>query len=296
MEQEVYDNYVKAGKVIARVEAEARKKLKPGAKILDIAESIETGIMDGGAQPAFPVNISINEVAAHQTPTHDDTRVIGEGDLVKIDIGAHVDGYIADRAFTYCSEENPLIKSVEKALDRAIKIIKSGLRISEIGTMIEKSVKDDGLGLIVNLTGHGLGRYKFHGDYSIPMIKNDNSQVLREGEVIALEPFVLEAAGHVKEAESSVEIFRYLQDRPVRLLEARVILGMAREEYGSLPFAKRWLVKRFPPVKVSLALKQLQAVNAIEKYAPLREIMNRPIAQAEHTIIVAREPVVTTQG
>jgi methionyl aminopeptidase len=263
-------------------------------KLLDVAEFIEDSIRDRGGQPAFPVNISINEIAAHYTPTHDDKQIINEGDLVKIDLGAHVDGYIADRAFTYCSQESSLIKTVEKALDEAVKLIRPGLRVSEIGTKIEEEVKKDGLGLIINLTGHGLDRYKFHGDYSIPMVKNDSNHILREGEVIALEPFVLETSGHVKEAETAVEIFRYFQGRPVRMLEARQILGMAREEFGMMPFAKRWLVKKFNPIKASLALKQLLDVNAIEKYPMLRETQNRPIAQAEHTIIVGKDPIVTT--
>jgi methionyl aminopeptidase len=295
MEKEEYDNYMKAGSIVVAVEAEARKKLKPGAKILDIAEFMEKSVIERGGSPAFPVNISINEIAAHYTPSHDDSRKIAKGDLVKVDLGVHVDGYIADRAFTYCSEDSKLITSVEKALDKAISVIKPGLRVSEIGNTIEDSVKGDGFGLIVNLTGHGLDRFKFHGDYSIPMVRNDASHILREGEVIALEPFVLESNGHVKEAESSVEIYRYFQDRPVRLLEARQILGMSREEYASLPFARRWLVRKFSPVKVSLALRQLESVNSIEKYPVLREVQNRPIAQAEHTIIVAREPVVTTR-
>ena len=288
------DKYLEAGKIITETEAAIRKKLKPGMKILDVAEFIESSITDKGAQPAFPVNISINEIAAHYTPKFNDDKIIGEGDLVKIDIGAHVDGYIADRAFTYCSEKSELIRSVEKALSKAIRIIRPGLRVSEIGTVIENSVKDDGLGLIVNLTGHGLDRYKFHGDYSIPMVKNDLNHILRDGEVIALEPFVLESNGHVKEAESSVEIYRFLQDRPVRLLEARIILGMAREEFAGLPFARRWLIKKYSPVKVSLAIRQLESINALERYPVLREVQNRPIAQAEHTIIVSRKPVVTT--
>ncbi len=296
MEKEAFDNCIKAGKIVAETEKELRKKLKPGMKIIEIAEYVESSIIEHGGRSAFPVNISINEIAAHYTPSHDDKRVIKEGELVKIDMGAHIDGYIADRAFTYCSEKNRLISSVEKALDKAIGIIRPGLRVSEIGAEIEESVKGDDLGLIINLTGHGLGRYKFHGDYSIPMVKNDTKHILREGEVIALEPFVLESSGHVKEAEGAVEIYRYSRDRPVRLLEARQILGMAREEYAALPFARRWLMKRFSPVKVSLALRQLESVNAIERYPVLREVQNRPIAQAEHTIIVSREPIVTTKG
>jgi methionyl aminopeptidase len=294
MEKDVFDHYVKAGKIISETEEEVRKKLKPGAKILDIAEFIEKSIVEKGGKPAFPVNISINEIAAHYTPVFGDKIVIKEGDLVKIDMGAHIDGYVADRAFTYCSEKNRLVKAAEKALNAAIGIVKPGTRVSEIGSVIEETVKGEELGLIVNLTGHNLDMYMFHGTYSIPNVCNDSGRVLMNGEVIALEPFVLESNGHVKDAEGPVEIYRYLQDRPVRMLEARLILGMAREEFGCMPFARRWLVKKFPPVKVALALRQLEEIGAIERYPVLREIRQRPIAQAEHTIIVGKEPTVTT--
>ena len=263
-------------------------------KIIEIAEYVEEKIERLGGRPAFPVNVSINEIAAHYTPVFNDTREVKEGEIVKVDIGVQVDGYIGDTALSWCSEKNELIETASKALDAAIRIIRPGTSISEIGSVIEEEVKKHGFGLIVNLTGHGLDQYIFHGHPTVPNVKNNSNYVLKENDVIAIEPFVAKTTGYVKES-GITEIYRYLQDKGVRLPEARKILEMGRDEYKAFPFAKRWLIKRFSPIKVSLALRQLEAVGAIETYPVLKEIGNKPIEQAEHTIIVLEKPIITTK-
>lgn len=295
MDNKVLEKYKKAGLVCAGARIEAEKKLKPGLKLIDLANLIEDYIRKNGAAPAFPVNISINENAAHYTPPANDETEIRPGDLVKIDIGAHVDGYIGDMAFTYCSEPNPLVDSVYKILDEAIKIIKPGVTVSDIGTKIEETAKANNVGIIVNLTGHGLDRYTFHGPPSILNIKNDNKHAFKEDDVIALEPFTCPTNGQIKESGGGSEIFRFLMNRPVRLKEARKILQIAQQDYNELPFAKRWLYEKFSPVKVAMSIRQLERVDALESYPILKETEGKPIAQAEHTIIVRDEPIVTTR-
>ena len=249
MEKGVLEKYQHAGRICADARKEAEKMFKPGLKILELAEAIESLIRKNGAEPAFPVNISINEAAAHYTPSANDQRVIEKGDLVKVDVGAHVDGYIGDMAFTLCSEPgNPLIGAAEDALEAGIKAVEPGVTVAEISHAIESSVKKSDLGVIVNLTGHTLDQYVFHGNPSIPNIKNNITHQFKEDDVIALEPFITESNSFVKES-GPTEIFRYMQDRPVRLAEAREILRMMRDDYHKLPFAKRWLLKRFSPTK-----------------------------------------------
>ncbi len=294
MEPEVLEKYRKAGRICAEVKKEILPKMKPGMLVLELAESIENKIRKKGGEPAFPVNISINEVAAHYTPTLNDATKIGEGDLVKVDVGVHVDGYIGDMAFTYCSKPSPLIKGAEQVLEKAIGVIRPGVTVAEIGSAIEKAVSGLKLGVIVNLTGHTLQRFMFHGPPNIPNVSNNINHSFKEGDVIALEPFITESNGFIRES-GTVEIYRYQMDRPVRLPEARKILAMARDQFHSLPFAKRWLYKTISPIKVSLALRQLEAVGALETYPVLKEVENKPIAQAEHTIIVEKEPIVTTR-
>lgn len=294
MDPEVLKKYRKAGKICSEIRESILQEIRPGMKLITLAERIEGMIEELGGKPAFPVNISLNEFAAHYTPSFNDATRIKEEDLVKIDIGVHIDGYIGDMAFTYCSKENFLVEAAEKVLEKAIKIIKPGVTVGEIGTRIEKSAQELGVGIIVNLTGHALRKFEFHADPFIPNVKNPSTYAFKKGDVIALEPFICHSNGYVKDS-SIIEIYRYLCDKPVRLPEARKILDLAKNQFQGLPFAKRWLYRYFSPLKVSLALNQLQSIGALETYPVLREIENKRIAQAEHTIIVDEPPIVTTK-
>jgi len=293
MEAAILSKYKKAGEIAAQVGALALKKARPGMSILELATALEAEIVRLGAKPAFPVNISINDIAAHYTPSASDKAEIRPGDLVKVDVGTHIDGYIGDMAVTYCSEKSSLVEAAEKVLAAGVKAVRPGATVGEIGGVIEDAAASLGVGVIVNLTGHGLDEYIFHGMPTIPNVRTKDATMLEEGSVIALEPFIAESNGHVKES-GITEIYRHLMDRPVRLPEARLILSMARDQWNSLPFAKRWLAQSLTPVKISMAIRQLEQAMALESYPTLREASGRPIAQAEHTIIVKEKPIVTT--
>lgn len=300
--KEILEKYLKAGKVLAEAREEALKKIiRPGAKILDIAGFIERQIIENGCGLAFPVNISIDEQAAHYTPTFNDQREIKEGELVKIDIGAHFEGFVADSAITYCSEGNKLVDAVEKIIDAAVGCLKPGLAVFEIADAIEPVLKDSGIGLIVNLTGHGVDQNMFHAPPTIPSIKNKINYQLKEGDCIAIEPFTCPTNGYVKES-GTVEIYRHLQDRPVRSQDARQILDHIKKNFGPFPFAKRWLIKPaingqegFSPAKVSMGLKQLEIAGCLEAHPVLKEVEGKKVAQAEHTIYIKERPVVITR-
>lgn len=294
MDKEILDNYKKAGSIAARARELALRKTRPGAMILDIAEEVEAFVVKKGGLPAFPLNISINDIAAHYTPAYNEGKTIQEDDLVKLDVGVHVDGYIGDTAITWSRKPHELVDAVEKVLSEALKILKPGVTIGEIGTVIEETAKSQGVGLILNLTGHTLDRYVFHGQPSILNTANDSTHAFREGDVIALEPFTCPSNGHVRES-GITEIYRFLQKRPVRLPEARKIIDLAEKKYSSLPFAKRWLCREISPIKVSLAMRQLDGIVALENYSMLREVSGMPIAQAEHTIIIQDKPIITTR-
>jgi methionyl aminopeptidase len=294
MEPEVLEKYRQAGRIGAEIREDVRKMMKPGLSILELASFVEDSIRKMGGEPAFPVNISFNEAAAHYTPSHNDERAIKEGDMVKVDIGVHVDGYIGDLAFTYCSEKSPLIDASQKALDAAIKIIRPGVTVGELGTVIQETVEGLGLGVVTNLTGHTLSRFVFHGSPNIPNVKNDSNYKFHEDSVIAIEPFTAESNTQVRDS-GTTEIYRYAMDRPVRLNEARKIIQLARDDWKAFPFAKRWLFRQISPIKVALALRQLESVGAIETYPVLRNVTDKPIAQAEDTIIVQDKPIVTTR-
>lgn len=302
-DKEKFGKYLKSGKVLAEASREALQKIAmPGAKILDVAEFIEKKILEKGCGLAFPANISIDEQAAHYTPSASDTREIKEGELVKIDIGAHFEGFVADSAFTYCSEKNRLVEGVEKVINAAIGVLKPGLAVYEIADAIEPVLKELGIGLIVNLTGHGVDQNMFHAPPTIPSVKNKTNYELKDGDCIALEPFTVQTNGYVKES-GTVEIYRYFQDRPVRSPDSRQILDYIKKNFGPFPFAKRWLARpvkeglqAFQPGKVSMALKQLELAGCLETHPVLKEIEGKKIAQAEHTIFIKEKPVVTTKN
>lgn len=294
MDSEIFDKYRKAGEISAQIRKEVLEKIKPGMNVLELAEFIEKRILELGGRPAFPVNIGINDVTAHYTPKSDDTTVVKAGDLVKIDHGIHIDGYVADMAYTYCSEKNELIKAAEDVLHAGIKVIRPGTKVAEISQAINEAVEASGFGVIVNLTGHGLDQYVIHGPPTIPNVLNDSMQELKEDDVIALEPFLCDKNGFVKES-GPVEIFSFLQPRPARLPEARKILELAGNEYMGLPFCKRWLAKKgISPFKISFALKQLEVSNAVRSYPVLKERSGMTVAQAEHTVIVKEKPLIVT--
>lgn len=294
MEKEIMDKYVKAGKIAAQVRVYGASLVKPGLKVIDLAEAIDRKIISLGGKSAFPVNISINDFAAHCTPVLNEKTLINNDDYVKIDIGVHVDGYIGDTALTIKpSGKDNLIICSEKMLEKAISLFKPGTKIGEIGTAIEEVAKEFGFNPVRNLTGHGLEQYVVHAHPTIPNIKNSSEDELLDGQVFGVEPFCTEGNGYVKDSGSPL-IFKWMRDHPVRISEGRKILELARVKFEKLPFAKRWIQKEISPLKVELALKQLLNANALHAYAPLREVSGKPVAQTEHTIIVKEKPVVTT--
>jgi methionyl aminopeptidase len=294
MEKEILEKYIKAGEIAAESLGFAKGIVKSDMLVVELAEKIEKKISELGAKSAFPVNISINDIAAHYHPVLNDKLTVKEEDYVKIDIGVHIDGYIGDTAATVrLAGKDELIKCSEKMLENAIKIIRPGITVGEIGETIENTTKEFGFKPIRNLTGHSLDRYDVHAGLTIPNIKTDSKYQLREDEVIAIEPFCTEGNGLVKDSGSAL-IFRWIMDRPSRLIEARKIMELARDKYEKLPFAKRWIQKEISPLKVELALKELLAVNALYGYQPLREVSNKPVAQSEHSVIVKEKPIILT--
>ena len=281
----VLDKYRSAGRILAEVREEAKEKIKEGVLLLEVAEFVETSIREKGAEPAFPCNISRNEEAAHATPSIDDKTVFGK-DVVKLDIGTHIDGYIGDSAVTVdlSGENEGLVKASEAALNEAIKIIRDGVTTVEIGEVIENAIREHGYKPVVNLTGHGLIRYDAHAPPAIPNVKYEHGIILKENDVIAIEPFATDGAGKVAE-HGNAEIYSLIKSKPVRLKEAKKLLGVIKN-YQGLPFAKRWL----PRERLDLALRTLESTKGILRdYPILKEEENGLVSQAEHTLIVKKD-------
>jgi len=287
MDEEALKKYKKSFQISDEVMEFARGFAKENAKVIDIADNIEDKIKSLGGKPAFPVNISINEIAAHYTPDTDDVLVLQAGNLVKVDIGVHVDGYIVDRAFSVFigHKSHPLIDATDKAVKEAVNVVKPGVKVSEVSEVIADVIDSFGFNPIQNLCGHGLDRYVQHAPPTIPNGRNTSSEKIQAGKAIAVEVFATDGSGSVKESSPTL-IYRYLQDKSVRLMEARKILEVAREGFEGLPFAKRWLSKVASGPKLDIALRQLMDVGALEAYPVLKEEAGGIVAQTETTIIV----------
>lgn len=281
--------YRKAGKLVAEVRAQARPLVKPGVTLLEVAEMVEELITQRGAKPAFPCNISVNEISAHYSPPADDDTTIKEGDMVKVDVGAHVDGYIGDTAFTIATgEKQELVQTAEQALEAEIAAIKPGIDVGELGRIVEETATAAGFKPIHNLTGHSLARWNLHAGLTVPNVKGETGEKLSVGDVVALEPFVTDGAGYVED-QHKVYILRYLYDRPVRLRMARELLRDVKRAYNGLPFAERWLAKKMSKLRLELTLRELVGVGSLWPYHVLAERAGGKVAQAEHTVIVTED-------
>ena len=292
------ETYKKAGHIAVQAVAFARSFIKPNMTLIEIAESIEAKIVELGGKPAFPVNLSINEIAAHATPKLGDTEK-ARG-LLKVDIGVHLKGFVADTAFSIDlenSEENKkLIASAEKALAHATQLVISNRRVKirEIGRIIAKTIEEQGFQPIRNLSGHSIELYNLHAGITIPNYDNAQEKVLDLG-VYAIEPFATLATGSgmVRDGKSS-NIYALIKEGVVRDQFAREVLKYILEQYETLPFCTRWLQKQFGS-RALLALARLEQAGILHHYPQLIEQSGEKVAQAEHTIILTEnEAVITT--
>lgn len=276
-----------AGEILRQVREESKQLIKEGTLLLDIAQYIEDKIIEYGAQIAFPVNISLNEVAAHYSPPATDETMLDKGDYIKVDIGCHIDGYIADSAYTIKVGEadDNLIKASQEALNAALAIIKPGVTTGEIGKIIETTINAHDCVPIENLTGHGLDQYAIHAPPSIPNIDDGSKIQLAEGDTIAIEPFATTGVGRVVDDER-VYIFNFLSQRPLRLNSAKKLMYHIQNTYPELPFAERWVAK---DKKAEFMLRILIKNGVLFPYHILKEKTGAPVTQAEHSVIITED-------
>jgi len=293
MNQKELQDYKQAGEIAKQVVDYAKELIKPDMPLLEIAQKIEAKIHELKAIPAFPVNLSIDDIAAHYHPTLDDeTKATG---LLKVDIGVHINGFIADTAFsidlTPNNEYKELIEASEQALDNAISILNENPTLNEIGQAIQETIEEKGFSPIINLSGHGLDKYDLHHEITIPNYASGNENQLKE-KAYAIEPFATTGEGKIYEGPSG-NIFSILQPKNTRNQTARKILDYAWEKYESLPFSLREMQEKFGPM-ARLALKELEQIKAVHNYSQLIERAHKPVSQAEHTIIKTKDDIIVT--
>ncbi len=291
------EDYIKAGKVAAEVRENVRKKNWIGATLEQICEEVENEILKRGAKRAFPVNTSLNEVAAHYTAEPNDEKTITDSDLIKIDLGAQVNGHIADTAVTVCYDPQytSLVQAAEEALKNAISMIKIGVKASDVGRTIEKTVKQLGFKPIANLSGHSLAQYTIHAGKSIPNIWSIGSFTFKGDEAYACEPFVTtgEGMGIVREGKTK-NIFALASRKRTKNEDADMLQEYIWANFNMLPFALRWLVKDWEEKKARELLEILVKKKVVHAYPVLIEGNGQRVAQAEHTFIPTENGITVT--
>lgn len=291
MDEKELDNFRQAGKLASKIREDSRRLIMVGESLLDIAETIEQMIKEEGARPAFPVNISINDIAAHYTPEFEAAATLGEKDLVKVDLGIEVSGALSDTAYTVdlSGENELLVKASEEALENALKMIRPGAAVGEVGGVIEETIKKYGFRPIANLSGHMIKSNELHAGVEIPNVKTADQYRFQEGDIFAVEPFATTGEGYVEDLEQ-VEIFSLYMPSNVRMRQSRKIVEHVINNYGMLPFAERWVRKEFSSkLLVSAALKELLQNHFIRGYPVLREVGRGLVSQTEHTILVTKD-------
>jgi len=290
--EEDLQKYQRAGKIAKEVRLEIRRTVREGMPIIDICEKVEGLTREKGGKPAFPCNVSVNEVAAHYTSPPNDKQTIPEKSIVKVDLGVHVDGYIADTATTVCfnPEYEDMVNTAEEALETAVELLRPGLSITRFGSEIQKTIKTRGYKPISNLTGHLIKRYIIHAGKSLPNVFNLSTSRIKEGEIYGVEPFVTvtDANGRVDNLKEET-IFRYQKNKSLKNPYAKQISSYIKKNFLTLPFAERWLNTFASSSNYKSAFSELLSSKAVMGYPVFVEASRKPVAQAEYTILIEKD-------
>jgi len=291
------EDYLKAGKIAGEVRENVRKKNWVGSTLAEICEYVESEIIKRGAKCAFPVNTSLNEVAAHYTAEPNDPKTVSDADLVKIDLGAQVNGYIADTAVTvnYDPQYDSLVQAAENALQAAMSMIKVGVKSKDVGRKIQNTIMDMGFKPIANLSGHSLDQYTIHAGKTVPNMWTIGSFSFSENEAFACEPFVTtkNALGFVRNGKIK-NIYALVSRKKTKDDEADKLLEYIWNNFNMLPFALRWIVKEWEEKEARKMLDFLIKKKVVKAYAILVEANGKTVAQAEHTFIPTETGVIVT--
>lgn len=316
------EEYRKAGKIASKVRKEAAKKITAGMKVIDFIDWIESEITSTGAGLSFPCNISINQIAAHYTSPPDDDTIFCYGDIVKIDLGAEVNGYISDTAVTVVvegdnvepvdEEGNPLrmpgryddgnpvvtdedielrhnlVEASSSALENVLSIVKDGVTLNEIGRTVQETINSYGFSPIVSLAGHSLEQNNLHAGISIPNYPDASTYELKEGDHVAIEPFASSGAGITSDVPEYY-IYSFMNNKPVRNPQAKILLKNISKNNRYFPFAQRHVKTSMDDKQFMRALRPLIASGCIYPHAVLKDKADGMVAQTEHTVIVEKE-------
>lgn len=284
LNSEEKNKYKKAGKIAKEALHKGKEVCEEGEPYFKVVNEVEKIIHKRGAKPAFPVNVSVNEIGAHYATYPGDGKVFKRGDVVKIDVGVHIDGYIADTALTLevgTNRHRQLIKSAEEALKMALKTIRPGIKAKKIGKNIKSVIENFGFKPISNLSGHAIQPYELHSGTSIPNVPKKGGKI-KEGMVVATEPFATNGRGKVNDGEKS-EIYRLQKKRNIKEKDIE-FYEWIEKRFKHLPFTPRWCKSYGDDYRKRLY--RLTKYRTAMVYPVLIEADNGIVSQREHTAIV----------
>ncbi|MHA1881518.1 MAG: type II methionyl aminopeptidase [Candidatus Thorarchaeota archaeon] len=292
-----HPDHIKAGKIAARVMRELKEEIKPGAKVLDLCTKAEKKIIEYGGRPAFPCTVSIDNIVAHYTSPPGDKTVIPDSGLVKLDLGANVDGYLSDVAETIDLDGTleGFVAATDDALEEAIQLLQPGMSLGDIGKKIENVIKAYGLKPIKNLTGHDMKRYRLHAGKRIPNVKERGIGNVELGDCFAIEPYATNGEGTVIESDMFYIFSNTAREEILKGATEKLRLHL-REKYESLPFTIRWIGTTTKNIDVVKETRELLKVKAIRGHPVQISKKGRPVSQSEHTVFVSDDgPIVLTK-
>jgi len=283
----------KAGRIAAQALRLGMDMVDTNVKLIDVAEEVEAYARKHGSKPAFPCNLSINDVAAHYTPSVGDKSRFSIGDVVKVDVGVHVDGFVGDTAGTVevgTRSFKKMIESSVKARDAAMELITDGCPMNEIGRVVDATVRQDGFNVIANLTGHEIKPYNLHSGLSIPNVYDNNTTPIQSGMVLAVEPFATNGQGLIKSAKPG-NIHKIARERQIEDPGLKNFFDTIKEEFVTFPFCERWC----DHPKAGQMLNKLMRHGIVTTYAQLTEVKRGCVTQSEHTVYVdEKSKIITT--
>ena len=284
MNSDELEKWRRAGNLASRAREYGKGKIDEGMGKLELVEEVEGFIRQHGGTPAFPANLAINNIAAHWTPNSKDKGMFEYGDIVKLDVGAEIDGYIGDTALTVevgTERQEELLKSSQRALNNAIEIMCAGVDTQEIGNVIQRTIEDFGFKPISNLTGHVIERYNLHTGIAIPNVKEGRGRILDKGKIVAVEPFSTDGAGSVKGKRNS-NIYQIKKTNSMKDEKSNELLNKIKDRFKGLPFAERWLHEFGTDQRDGL--QKLIKQGAVKFYPVLEEMGGGMVSQFEHTV------------
>jgi methionyl aminopeptidase len=301
LDEHARECYFKAGKAVADALKLGQAIARPGTKLLDLANLVEDTIKKHDVGLSFPVNLSLDECAAHYSPIIGDELTLPKIGLLKIDAGSQCDGYVADAAVTINLGKDKgiletLVKASRDALYASIKNFKVGVNVSTIGRIIQTEIeKYEGCKPISNLGGHQLKQWNLHAGIFVPNIgRSTDNYVLKEGDQFAIEPFATNGYGAIRNGPK-MTIFRYkgMKKKKNLPMTKKLQLQNFKKEFKSLPFSPRW-INFIPKDQINATVLKYFKQGALEGYHTFIERAKGMVSQAEHTVIVTKEGGIPT--